>query len=132
MSLYRAVTRAAIYARLTGGASLGAPVYSNPPTNIAINHILIGDIQAERPEDKGDPSGWYTASIEAWSQTFSPAALEAVADAVVARMTATTLASPGRAFTVPEYTGESPASVPAEVPGGPLYGRVLNFRFYVE
>jgi hypothetical protein len=131
MSIYRNASRIAIYARLTNGASLGAKVYSNPPTNIAIDHVLIGDIQAERPEDKGEPSGWYSASIETWSQTFSPAALEAVADAVVVRMTATPLALNGRSFTTPEYTGETPASVPAEN-GGPLYGRVLTFRFYCE
>jgi hypothetical protein len=131
MSISRNASRTAIYARLTGGASLGAKVYSNPPTNIAIDHILIGDIQAERPEEKDDPGSWYTASIETWSQTFSPAALESVADAVVARMTAAPLAQPGRSFTTPEYTGETPASVPAEA-GGPLYGRVLSFRFYVE
>lgn len=131
MTVHRAASRTAIYARLTGGASIGAKVYSNPPTNIAIDHILIGDIQAERAEDKDDPGGWYIASIETWSQTFSPAALEAVADAVVTRMTAMPLALNGRAFTTPEYTGETPASVPAEA-GGPLYGRILSFRFHAE
>ena len=131
MSIYRNASRTAIYARLTSGASLGAKVYSNPPTNITVDHILIGDIAAERPEEKGEAGGWYTASIETWSQTFSPAALESVADAVVERMTAAPLAANGRSFTTPEYTGETPASVPADV-GGPLFGRILSFRFYVD
>jgi hypothetical protein len=131
LSIHRAASRAAIAARLKALPSLGAPVHSNPPANIGLDHILIGDIVAEAPEDKGSASGWYNASIEVWSQTFSPAALEARADAVVARMTAAPLEAPGRSFFRPEYTGEQPSAVPAEA-GGPLYGRVLTFRFYVD
>lgn len=131
MSIYRAASRAAIAARLKALPSLGAPVHSNPPTNIALDHILIGDITAEAAEHKDSAGGWYTASIEVWSQTFSPVALEARADAVVARMTGEPLVAPGRNFFRPEYTGEQPSVVPAEA-GGPLYGRVLTFRFHVD
>jgi hypothetical protein len=131
VTIYRAVSRAAIAARLKALPSLGAPVHSNPPANIALDHILIGDIAAEASDAKDSPSGWYTASIEVWSQTFSPVALEARADAVVARMTEAPLEAPGRSFFTPDFTGEQPSAVPAEA-GGPLYGRVLTFRFYVQ
>ncbi len=131
VSRYRAPSRAAIFARLNEAPALGKPVYSNPPANITLDHILIGDIIAEAPEMKGDPSGWYTASIEVWSQTFSPGAMEAVADAVVERMEGAPLVRVGRSFTTPNFTGETPSAIPAEA-GGPLYGRVLSFRFYVD
>jgi hypothetical protein len=131
MSRFRAASRAAIFARLAAAPSLGAPVHSNPPANLALNHILIGDIIAEASEEKGDPSSWYTAGIEVWSQTFSPAAMEAVADAVVVRMTGAAMTGPGRSFTVAHFVQEQPSAVPAEA-GGPLYGRVLTFRFYVD
>lgn len=131
MSRYRVATRTALVARLKLTPGLTWPVYSNPPTNTAIDHILIGDITFEEPVGKGETGAFCTANVEIWSQTFSPAAVDVVADAVVAWLDGQRLTGPGRHFMAPAFAGEQVQALPVEA-GGPVYGRALSFRFYVE
>lgn len=131
MSRYRKDTRTALVARLKTTPGLTWPVYSNPPTNIAINHVLVGDILFEEPPGKTDLGGFCTANVEIWSQTFSPADVDVVADAIVGWMDNQPLVLVGRNFMPPAFAGEQSQVMPIEA-GGPVYGRVLAFRFYVE
>lgn len=131
MSRYRTATRAALVARLKTTPGLTWPVHSNPPANIAINHVLIGDILFEEPPCKGDAGAFCTANIEIWSQTFSPAAVDSVADAIVGWLDGQPLTGVGRNFMPPAFSGEQSQMLPIEA-GGPVFGRVLAFRFYVE
>lgn len=131
MSRYRAVARAALVAHLKDGPALGAAVYSNPPRNHTGQLILVGDIIAEPPEDKGGQGGFYNANIEIWSHTFSPAEVDAIADAVIGRLEDAVMTSPGRTFHAALFAGEQVQGAQDEA-DEPVFGRILAFRFYLD
>jgi hypothetical protein len=131
MSRYRAATRAALVAALKAAPDLGAPVYANPPTNLVEKLILIGDIAFEEPISKTEPGGWCNFNIEVWFQTFSPAEVDGIADAVVTRLDGQTPAMAGRDFSPAMFIGEQVQTLPIEA-GGPVFGRILAFRIFVE
>lgn len=130
MSRFRGATRAALVARLKAAPGIW-PVYSNPPVNMNADHILVGDITFEEPMCKGEAGAFCTANVEVWSQTFSPAAVDVQADLIVEWLDGQPLQSSGRNFMPPAFIGEQAQSLPVEA-GGPVFGRVLAFKFFVE
>ena len=132
MSRYRVETRTALVALLKTVPGLSGLVYSNPPTNLKGQLVLVGDIVFDAPEIKGSPASFYNANVEIWSHTFSPAEVDAIADNIVTGIDQQKLISAGRTFSPIEYDGEQVIPPPQTDAGGPVFGRVLSFRFYVQ
>jgi hypothetical protein len=128
MSFHRAL-RAAIYAKLIEGPELPAPPYSSPPANLRYPVIVIGQVVLEEKADKTSRDGWYLVGIESATQGQSPAAMDAISDAVEERLDGAVLASATVDFSKPALIAEDDDANPDAV-GGPINVRLQRFRVF--
>ncbi|MGI4876654.1 MAG: tail completion protein gp17 [Janthinobacterium lividum] len=130
MIFHRAV-RLAVVARLGLAPTLGAGVYSSPPTGTNPPFILVGAITSDEPLTKGGSDAFYSVAVESWVQGQSPTLLDVLSDAVARRLNGAPLADADCQLGAPDFIAETDTWNPDAV-GGPTLGRVQTFRIFAQ